>query len=76
MERRPYFVMGDLASNLLVGALVAAATGAVVDGAWPMVLGMGVGMLLGDLIALPAAVLLTTLLGAMELMLPLILQLV
>ena len=73
MERRLYFLCGDVASNAAVGALVAMATAGLVGESWPMAVGMALGMLLGDLIALPAAVALSSLFGAMELMLPLML---
>jgi hypothetical protein len=73
MERRLYFLIGDLLSNVGVGALVGLAVALFVNGAWPVVLAMIIGMLVGDLIALPVAFALSALFGAMELMLPVML---
>ena len=73
MERRLYFLIGDLLSNVGVGALVGVTAASLVGEAWPAVLAMVIGMLAGDLIALPAAFALSALFGAMELMLPVML---
>lgn len=70
MERRPYFLLGDLISNTGVGALVGVVVAFLVGESWPAWLAMVAGMMLGDLVALPAAVGLSALFGAMELMLP------
>ena len=70
MERRLYFLLGDLVSNAGVGALVGLAVAALVGDTWPPVLGMVAGMLAGGVVALPAAVVLSVPFGAMELMLP------
>lgn len=74
MERRPYFLLGDLVSNTAVGGLVALVVASVVGETWPMALAMVLGMLVGDFVALPAAVGLSVLFGAMELMLPVMLS--
>jgi len=70
MERRLYFLVGDLLSNVGVGALVGLVVVSLVAETWPPVLGMVAGMLVGDLVALPAAVALSVPFGAMEIMLP------
>jgi hypothetical protein len=70
MERRPYFLLGDLISNAGVGGLVAVVVALVVGESWPAWLAMVGGMLVGNLVALPAAVGLSVVFGAMELMLP------
>ena len=70
MERRPYFLLGDLISNTGVGALVAVVVAFVIGESWPAWLAMVAGLLIGDLVALPAAVGLSVVFGAMELMLP------
>ena len=73
MERRLYFLLGDLVSNAGVGALVGLAVAVLVGETWFPVLGMVVGMLAGAMVALPAAVVLSVPFGAMELMLPVML---
>jgi len=71
MEKRPFFIAGDLISNAAVGALAALATHALIA----PYLGMFVGMVLGMVLGMIISMLLTTLLfsviwGAMEVMLP------
>ena len=73
MERRWYFLFGDLVSNAGVGALVGPVVAALVGETWHPVLGMVAGMLGGGVVALPGAVLLSVPFGAMELMLPVML---
>ena len=73
MERRLYFLLGDLVSNAGVGALVGLAVASLVGDTWPPVLGMVAGMFAGGVVALPAAVALSVPFGAMELMLPVML---
>ena len=74
MERRLYFVIGDVVSNTGVGAAVALAVTLFVDESWPMPLAMVAGMVASDVVALPAAVGLSILFGAMEVMLPVMLS--
>ena len=74
MERRPYFLLGDLVSNTGVGALVASVVAFGVGETWPVPVAMVAGMLAGDLVALPAAVGLSAVFGAMEVMLPVMLS--
>ena len=73
MERRLYFLFGDVVSNTGVGALVGFVVVMSVREGWPPLLAMVSGMLLGDVVALPAMVLLSILFGAMEVMLPVML---
>ena len=73
MERRLYFLFGDIVSNTGVGALVGFVVVMSVREGWPPLLAMVSGMLLGDVVALPAMVLLSILFGAMEVMLPVML---
>jgi hypothetical protein len=70
IETRPYFVIGDLASNVGVGALVGALSALVFGSGWNMFVAMIVGMALGMLVSLPFAFLLGALFGAMEVILP------
>ena len=73
MERRLYFLFGDLVSNAGVGALVGLVVAVLVGETWFPVLGMVVGMIAGGGVALPAAGVLAVPFGAMELMLPVML---
>ena len=70
MENRPYFVFGDLAVNILAGALVGGVMTLIFGSEWNMLLAMLVGMALGMIISLPVAFLGSALFGAMEVMLP------
>jgi hypothetical protein len=70
IETRPYFVFGDLVSNLAVGALVGVVTAALFGPGWNMFVAMFVAMALGMAISLPFALLLGALFGAMEIMVP------
>ncbi|MDY6812118.1 MAG: hypothetical protein SV108_00365 [Pseudomonadota bacterium] len=71
MERRAYFIAGDLLANLSTGAVAGAASALLVGPGWPMWLAMPAGMLLGMLLAsvLGVAVFFRYF-GAMEVMLP------
>jgi len=44
METRPYFILGDLISNMLAGAAVGCATAALITVNWPMPVSMLTGM--------------------------------
>jgi hypothetical protein len=70
VETRPYFVLGDFASNILAGVFVALVTNALFGPGWNMWLAMFVGMALGMLLSTPFAILAGALFGAMELMIP------
>jgi hypothetical protein len=70
MDSRLYFVLGDLLSNILVGALAGWLSALVIVTGWPMVpamfLAMAVGMLVGLLLFFPLGMAF----GAMEVMVP------
>lgn len=71
MEKRLYFIIGDLFANALVATAAAALTAWLIGGAWGMIPGMLVGMLVGMVIALPLSLaLLAPFLGAMEVLSP------
>lgn len=73
MERRCYFLAGDLLSNGIVGMATAWLATRIVDPTWNMVAGMLAGMGAGmglSLVLLPVFV---GLFGAMEVMLPVML---
>ncbi len=70
METRPYFVLGDIVSNLAVGALVGVVCVLLLPPGWNSVVAMAAGMVLGMVISLPAGFLLSGLFGAMETLLP------
>jgi len=70
VDSRLYFVLGDVASNVLVGAIVGWLCALIVGVGWNMVatmiFTMAVGMLVGVALWLPLGMLF----GAMEVMLP------
>ncbi len=68
MEKRPFFVLGDLFANILVATLAAAATTKLLGGSLGMLPGMLLGMALGMVIAIIIAMLLVPILGIMETM--------
>ena len=69
-ERRPYFVFGDVVSNVAAGILVGITVAKMVNEGWPMPIAMAAGMLVGEGVALPVAMMASTLFGAFEVMLP------
>jgi hypothetical protein len=70
MERRLYFIAGDLLACGFVGALAATAASLLVGSGWNMLLAMLVGMAVGMALALPGALLFMPFFGAMEVMVP------
>ena len=71
MNDRLYFLLGDLFSNMLVGAIVASLCAWMVSTEWNMLVAMLVGMPLGMLLALVLGlVLLFRYFGANEVMVP------
>lgn len=70
METRRYFVMGDIVSNVVAGALVGGACAVLLPPEWNMAVAMITGMALGVATSLPAGFLLSGLFGAMETLLP------
>lgn len=71
MEKRPYFVIGDFAANILCATAAVAVTSWLIGGSWGMIPGMIVGMVLGMIVALPLSLaLFFPILGVMEVMAP------
>ncbi len=70
MDSRLYFVLGDLAANLLVGALAGWLSAVVIGTGWNMFLAMFLAMGLGMLVGLVLFFPLGMAFGAMEVMLP------
>jgi len=71
MEKRLYFIIGDLVANAFVATIAVAATGWLIGGSWGMIPGMLIGMLIGMIIALPVSLaMLAPLLGVMEVISP------
>ena len=73
METRPYFILGDLISNMLAGAAVGCATAALITVNWPMPVSMAAGMALGMLLGMPIQIACSLLFGAFEVMIPMML---
>ena len=79
VERRPYFVFGDVLSCAVIGAIAALAATASVAEWWNMIVGMLVGMTVGMLVGMTVGMVVALLVGfalfvglfgAMEVMLP------
>lgn len=71
MEKRIYFIIGDLFANAVVATAAVALTAWLIGGAWGMIPGMIAGMVIGMVIALPLSLaLLAPFLGAMEVLSP------
>ena len=70
MEKRLYFLLGDVLSNSAVGILAGLATASLVGTGWPMLIGMLVGMVIGMLVSFLGPIVFSPLFGAHEIMLP------
>lgn len=70
MERRVYFILGDLLSCIVAGAAGGWLILLVMPGDWFVLLGMVIGMALGMVAGMLVGALFSPLFGAMELMLP------
>ena len=71
MEKRLYFVIGDLLANAFVATVTVALTAWLIGGSWGMISGMLVGMLIGMAVSLILSVaLLAPILGIMEIIAP------
>lgn len=71
MEKRFYFVIGDLAANGLMGCLATAVSSWLIGGSLGMIPGMLVGMVLGAAVSLPLSLtLLVPVLGVIEAITP------
>jgi hypothetical protein len=73
MDHRLYFVLGDIATNILVGTLIGALAALIVGPGWNMIVAMLVLMFLGMLIAGILSLVIGILFGAMEVMVPVML---
>jgi hypothetical protein len=71
MEKRLYFILGDLLANAFIATVAVALTAWLIGGSWGMLPGMLVGMLIGMAIALPLSLaMLSPILGIMEVLSP------
>jgi len=71
MEKRIYFIAGDLISNIVVGIVSVAVTTLLIGGNMPMLPGMLAGMVVGMTIAMGLSMgVLAPRLGIMEVMMP------
>ncbi len=70
MEKRLYFIFGDMLSNAAIGGLTGLAVAGLVSTGWNMLIGMGIGMLVGMGMSFLALLILCPFFGAMEVMLP------
>lgn len=70
MDSRMYFVIGDLAGNILVAAVAGWLCSLLIGPGWNMLAAMVVGMALGMLLGLVLFFPLGILFGAMEVMVP------
>ena len=71
MEKRLYFILGDLATNVVSGAVAALVCTIIFGASWGMIPAMLLGMVVGMIVAgLTGVLLFLTLFGAMEIMIP------
>jgi hypothetical protein len=70
MERRVYFIFGDLLACVVAGALSGWLTQLAVPGDWYVLAGMFVGMAMGMAVGMLTGILLSPFFGAFEVMLP------
>ena len=70
MERRAYFVLGDLLACAVAGAAAGWLVQLAVPGDWFAAIGMALGMVLGMLAGMGCGALFSPLFGALEVMLP------
>ena len=70
MERRAYFIFGDVLACAVTGAAAGWLAHAAIPSDWHPVVGMAVGVLLGFLVGVAGGILFTPLFGALEISLP------
>lgn len=71
MERRPYFIFGDVLATLVIGSASGFLAAALIGESWNMILAMVVAMVLGMVLALVVGfALFFWMFGAMEVMVP------
>jgi len=73
MERRIYFLAGDILSNTVMGAAAGWLAAVLVEPSWSMPVGMFAGMLAGTGLGMTLMPAFVALFGAMEVMLPVML---
>ena len=73
METRPYFLLGDLVSNVSFGALIGLLASSIFSESWPSLAAMALGMAGAMVLGVPITLLLGVAFGAFELMLPMML---
>ncbi len=70
MERRIYFIAGDVLACVLCGAAAGWLAAAAIPADWAMLAGMVTGMLIGMAVGTVGGILFSPFFGAMEVMLP------
>lgn len=70
LERRPYFLLGDILACTATGAAAAWVTHALLPGGWIILAGMITGMVLGMMIGVVAGLVFQPIFGALEVALP------
>lgn len=70
MERRIYFVLGDLTANICAGIAASLLATALVETSWPLPIAFVFGWVLGSIIGLIVSFAFMPLFGAFEVMLP------
>lgn len=73
MERRIYFLLGDVLANTAIGALAGLGAAGIVGAAWNMVLGMVTGMIVGMGVSVLGLLAFCPLFGALEVAVPMML---
>lgn len=70
MERRVYFITGDLLACIVAGTAAGWLTQLAVPGDWHVLVGMMIGMALGMAVGMLTGILFSPFFGAFEVMLP------
>ncbi len=70
MERRVYFILGDLLTCVVAGAAAGWLTQLAVPGDWFVLIGIAIGVVLGMFAGMLGGLLFSPLFGSIELMLP------
>ena len=70
LERRAYFIFGDILACAVTGAAAGWLAQAAIPGDWQPMIAMAVGMLLGFPVGVVGGILFTPLFGALEISLP------
>jgi len=70
LERRPYFIFGDLLACTVTGAAAGWLIYAIIPVGWHLLIGMALGMVLGMLVGTVGGLLFAPLFGDLEVTLP------